>query len=332
MAQPRVAIFFVGRITGWQAVRKNLKLFQETYNATFFVSLNTDLFTESDILFCKYFGLGPDQVRAEITPMPEKFTIFKNMYSQYYHNDKCFLMVEEYCKKYETTFDIVVKSRADLNTEGSLHLQWPIHENRIYCPSHDAYQVKDEVNYGDFKTMKLYSLLIDTLEHLYTTGGLWYGAARHPMMPELILFQYICQLNQVYGTNIIYIDYRFTLHDSRFENDALEKNTSKVAVLFPGRVCGWKYNIERLLELKIKHNATFFCSVNMAELDTDSREFCDYFSIGNDQILAEQTVVPEEFGEHTSFYSQHYHTKKCFDLLETYIEKKNQPNKRTTNG
>jgi hypothetical protein len=126
-------------------------------------------------------------------------------------------MIEEYCRKYETTFDIVVKSRADLDSTGPLHLEWPIHENRIYCPTHDAYQVKDEINYGDFKTMKLYSLLVDTLDHLYTTGGLWYGKDKHPMLPELVLFQYICQLNQIYGTNIIYIDYRFTLHDGRFE-------------------------------------------------------------------------------------------------------------------
>lgn len=218
MAGPRVAIFFVGRITGWHHLRKNLMDFQETYNATFFVSLNTEQVTESDTYFCTYFGLGSDQVRTEVTPMPEKFSIFKNMYSQYYHNDKCFQMIEDYCKNHETSFDIVVKSRTDLDSTEPLTLEWPIHENRIYCPVHKAYQVKDEINYGDFKTMKLYSLLVDTLDHLYDTGGLWYGAAKHPMLPELVLFQYICQLNQVYKTNIIYIDYRFTLHDGRFDS------------------------------------------------------------------------------------------------------------------
>lgn len=325
MAQPRVAVFFVGRITGWHHVRKNLKRFQERYNATFFLSLNTELFTESDILFCKYFGLGTDQVRAELTLMPEKFAIFKNMYSQYYHNDKCFQMIEEYCKKYETSYDIVVKSRADLNSTEPLTLEWPIHENRIYCPVHKAYQVKDEINYGDFKTMKLYSLLIDTLDHLYDTGGLLYGAGKHPMLPELVLFQYICQLNQLHKTNIIYINYDFSLHDGRFEKDALEKHTSKIAVFFPGRVRAWRYNIERLLELKIEYNATFFCSVNMADLDTDAKEFCDYFSIGNDQVSNEHTIIPSEFEVETAFYSQHYHTKKCFQLLEAYIDKNNQP-------
>ena len=318
MAQPRVAIFFVGRINGWHHVRKTLKEFQETYNATFFVSLNTHTFSESDILFCKYFGLGSDQIRAEVTPMPEKFAIFKNMYSQYYHNDKCFLMIEEYCKKYNTCFDVVVKSRADLHAETSLRLNLPIQTNRIYCPVHDAYQVKDELNYGDFRTMKLYSLLVDTLENHYNTGGLWYGERKHPMLPELVLFQYICQMNQVFGTNIIYFDYKFQLHEKRFEPDPLTKKTSTVAILFPGRIKTWQYNVERLLELKIKYNATFFCSLNANLQDEDTKEFCKMFDISDQQFAYEETVVPPEFGEHYQFYSQHYHTKKCFDLLDAY--------------
>jgi hypothetical protein len=318
MAQPRVAIFFVGRITGWQAVRSILKKFQETYNATFFVSLNTDTFTESDILFCKYFGLGQDQIRAEITPMPEKFSIFMNMYSQYYHNDKCFQLIESYCTKYDTTFDIVVKSRADLNSTGPLHLEWPIHENRIYCPTHDAYQVKDEINYGDFKTMKLYSLLVDTLEHHYNTGGLWYGAARHPMLPELVLFQYICQLNQLYNTNIIYIDYKFSIHDAKNDPGFFNRERSKVAVLFPGRIHAWKFCKDHLLELKIQQNATFFCSLNMSELDSESREFCEFFSIGPDQLNIQETVCPEKYRKIYNGYSQAFHVQKAFDKVEYY--------------
>lgn len=322
MAQPRVAIFVVGRITGWQAVRVLLKKFQETYNATFFVSLNTDLFTESDILFCKYFGLGPDQVRGEITPMPEKFAIFKNMYSQYYHNDKCFQMIEAYCKKYETSFDIVVKSRADLSSIAPLSLQIPVEPNRIYCPVHDAYQVKDEVNYGDFKTMKLYSLLVDTLEHLYSTGGLWYGAARHPMLPELILFQYICQLNQLYNTNIVYINYKFSLHDAKNDPGFFNRERSNVAIFFPGRIKGWKHCKDHLLELKITNNATFFCSLNISELDDESKEFCEYFSIGPDQLTIQETVYSEEYKYMPkNEYSQAFHLQKAFDTLESYSEK-----------
>jgi hypothetical protein len=95
---------------------------------------------------------------------------------------------------------------------------------------------------------------------------------------------------------------------------------SITAILFAGRIKGWAFCKEHLLEMKLRHNATFFCSLNMPELDTESKEFCEFFSIGPDQVMTQETVCPEEYAHIYNAYSQAFHVQNAFDKLEAYSE------------
>jgi hypothetical protein len=96
------------------------------------------------------------------------------------------------------------------------------------------------------------------------------------------------------------------------------------AFLFAGRIKGWTFCKEHLLEMKVRYNAIFFCSLNMSELDDESEEFCKIFSIGPDQLNIQETVYPLEFQNNRhSLYSQAFHVKRAFDILESYSMKYN---------
>lgn len=168
-----IAIFFSGRITGFQYL-DTLKLIKEKYNPTFFCSLNADSITDEMSLFFKTFDLSKDQYNIEKTIVPPiYFTLDKcpvtnvaNTYSMFYHNKKCFELIEKYPQK----FDVILKFRADIDASMPLEIISPL-PNTVYIPFSDFWDstdhehggTNDRIAYGDFNTMKLYCGAVDNI-------------------------------------------------------------------------------------------------------------------------------------------------------------------------
>ena len=100
----------------------------------------------------------------------------------------------------------------------------------------------------------------------------------------------------------------------------------KVAILFSGRIKGYKKVKEHLSELKQVYDPVFFCSLNKKGLSPYIQEFCTFLRIEPPQLHLEPTVVPahlEKIVEHPynkryNVYSVLYHNKKVLELVGKY--------------
>jgi len=229
----RVAILFPGRIRGWQYCKESLKRLQDKYNATFFVSLNQQLPDESSNVFCDFFHLIPEQIAYIPTQTPEHYRQYHsdgrehNYYSQWFHIKSAFDLCKNYCLKDSVVFDVVIKYRADIDTEMTLSIPNPIEPNRFYCPAHLSYQTDDQIAFGDFQTMEKYSQLVNFYEYFYQNGMLMYGANRQDVKPtEILLFDYLCILAQKTDINIIYFEFKWELHIKKNSDEPFTLNPS----------------------------------------------------------------------------------------------------------
>ena len=213
----RVAVLLPGRIKGWEMNKDFLKLFQEKYNATFFVSLNLEGPDESTDAFCRYFGVEQEQIAYIPTQTPEKYRQFHvnssrgehNFYSQWFHVRSAFDLCKAYCIKYSKMFDLVIKYRTEIYSETLIEIS-EVQPKRFYCDPHDAYQTNDQLGYGDFQMMELYSRLVNFYEYFYQNKILLYSGGI-PRPTECVLFAYLNILANYEKIDVIYINYKFIL-------------------------------------------------------------------------------------------------------------------------
>jgi len=168
MQRKKVAVFFAGRITTGQydLVIKNLKQFEELYDTTFFCSLNESVYDHSFTeRLCKDLNITPERVNIEVTQEPPIIhtfskrldTCFHRTWSMYYHNKRCFDLIQTYQQKYGITFDAVVKYRADLSSNNPLIINDNIQPNTVYIPvGLDYGGTNDQVAYGNPGSMEQY--------------------------------------------------------------------------------------------------------------------------------------------------------------------------------
>lgn len=165
----KVAIYYSGRIT--QAMKcyeenmKNILKVGKTHDVVHFVSLNKSA-NQDDFIqkFKADFDIGDDQINIEETPpadIDKQVRIngnLNNMFSMFYHNQKCFDLIEAYQKKHNHSFDIIIKFRADICSNDMLTLPSQIKDHTIYIPNcADWGGVNDQIAYGNFASMKQYS-------------------------------------------------------------------------------------------------------------------------------------------------------------------------------
>lgn len=228
----RVAVLFIGRIKAWQYCKESLKRLQNTYNATFFLSLNATGPDESSDAFCKFFDVTPERIIYIPTVTPEKYRqIFHgrehNAYAQWFQIHNVFRLMESFCEKHSVSYDCIVKYRADIDTTETLQIPIPLEPNRFYSQVHDAYQTHDLMAYGDFLTMKRYSELVLFYEFFYQNNMLMYGERKHLVKPtEMILFDYICLLATTVTPkiDIIYFNLPYLLHPKRLLDEPFSLN------------------------------------------------------------------------------------------------------------
>jgi hypothetical protein len=221
----RVAIFFSGRIKGFQYLN-TLHLIKEKYNPTFFCSLNEESITDEILLFLKTFNLSKNQYNIEKTIVPEilytfrkhPVTIVSNTYSMFYHNKRCFDLIEKYPQK----FDIIIRFRADIDSPEILSLLH-INPNTVYIPKgNDPYEgtINDQVAYGDFNTMKIYCEVVNNIIEFCTINKPQLIKSFNSIMNKNKLFHPETLMKRqldLYKININRFDYKYVLDKRRFD-------------------------------------------------------------------------------------------------------------------
>jgi hypothetical protein len=189
---PKVAILFGGRIKGYDTVKDNLKRIKDKYNPTVFCSLNK--VTKSNYIkgFCEFMGISDDRLHLEKTPPHPDFmnqvnianslkgkwgdgVALDSLYSYHFQMQKVFKMLEDYQKKNNIHFDIILYYRADIQTTEELIFKTPIKDMTIYVPENtpscDWGGLCNYFAYGNFNTMKYYCNINDSVEHMCKEQG-----------------------------------------------------------------------------------------------------------------------------------------------------------------
>ena len=162
----KVAMYFSGRIQNekHEINREHLKKFNK-YDITYFCSLNKKANDEIFInKFCSEFNISEDRINVEEISVPEvdsKITIegnINNMYSMFYHNYKAMELIKNFQDKHNTTFDAVIKYRADIYSQDIINIENNIDNDTVFIPvGSDWGGVNDQVAYGNFNSMYKYS-------------------------------------------------------------------------------------------------------------------------------------------------------------------------------
>ena len=223
----RIAIFFSGRIKGYENCLQHLLMYKENYDTTYFCSLNqkeSDSYTET---FFSALDIKEDQKNIEETVYPPWIEDFDhsqmrihevanmnrnrfNTYSMFYHHSKAFLKIHEYQEKRNMQFDIVVQYRADLISKTFIHLEVPLKDhvytwdNRHTNP--DAFcKIGNGMMYGNFDSMMKFTSAIFYMEDMCRKGVVYH--------PEYMHWVWI---NSV-GLKIRLFDFEHTYDSSRHD-------------------------------------------------------------------------------------------------------------------
>ena len=170
----KIAIFFSGRIKGYEHTFSHLKSIIDKYNPIFFTSLNQESEDEYTKTFCEKFNIKTDQINYEKTILPDSLKDVNsgshvlNTYSMFYHNYKGFSLIEKYQTSHNIHFDVIVKYRAEINASDILKFD-ETENDKLYIPNGLDYGgINDQIAYGDFNIMKKYCELGNgNIEKLY---------------------------------------------------------------------------------------------------------------------------------------------------------------------
>jgi hypothetical protein len=222
----KLAIFFSGRIKGYEHCLQHLLMYKEHYDTTYFCSLNQkeiDPYTEK---FFSELDIKEDQQIFEETQYPDwlvhfnfkKMTIhgvytirdnrFK-VYSMFYHRRKAFELIYNYQNKYNEKFDIFLQYRADLISDTFIHLEVPL-KNTIYLLDNkntgaDIFcKITDIISYGDFDSMNKVTKLVNHIEVICNNNVIYH--------PEFIQWVWIVHLVHLSIRNF---SFNGSLHSSR---------------------------------------------------------------------------------------------------------------------
>lgn len=207
--QLKVALFFVGRIKGFEHTKQNLLNIKNSFNPVTFISLNESSMTSEIDNFCNLFDIKNinEQVSLQKVSIPTtkryKYIMAdhpQNIYSMFYNQKIAMKMIENYQNIHKIKFDCVIYYRADIISNTNLKIN-NIKPNTIYIPDgNDFGGYNDRVAYGNFESMKKYSTTIDLIEKTSTINH-----------PETTLKMNLNELK----LNIVRFLYPTELHPSR---------------------------------------------------------------------------------------------------------------------
>lgn len=195
----KIAIYYSGRIdhNNYEENKKHILQYNEKYDIVHFCSLNESANSLKMIeKFRKDFNIKDDQYNIEKTRISDeilnsKIRVEGNLYnlnSMFYHNYKSFELIKAYQEKYNHKFDIILKYRADLNSNDVLNFDISLLENTVYTPNcFDWGGLNDQVGYGTYESMLKYS---ECYLHLVDIARII-----RKFHPETILNKYLEKIN-----------------------------------------------------------------------------------------------------------------------------------------
>jgi hypothetical protein len=218
----KVAIFFSGRVKGFEAVKDHLEKFKREYSADFYVSCGSH--EESFHNFIKEFSIEESRCKFEEVKIPKEFktlrkateTKLENCSSMFFHNKNCIELI----KGSGIPYDIVVKYRADINSDKILDLRssktnlkrlnfnYPIYpivqENTVYIPKgNDFGGLNDQIAYGDLCAMEKYCAVFSNIVKICNDG--------HRFHPETLVMRNL----ERERVNVARFDYTWSLIPNR---------------------------------------------------------------------------------------------------------------------
>jgi hypothetical protein len=158
---PKVAILFSGRIKGYENVKDNLESIKKAYNPIVFCSLNKRFNSEYIKGFCDFMGITTDQLKLIRSPRVPNVLLdnpkvhadpdwvrgikhgnsegkegrYSGAYSYMFQMKSVYELMEEYQKRNNMVFDIVLSYRADIDTKEKLELAYPVKDMSLYVPA-----------------------------------------------------------------------------------------------------------------------------------------------------------------------------------------------------
>jgi len=170
-----MAIFIVGRIKGYEINKNHIEEFVKELNKQkispyFFISLNTkrdDYHIEFED-FVKNVSNNKCEFNYEEFVLPEHlkedYNTMYNTVSMHYNNNVCLRMIDEYMKKNNFVFDIVMKWRTEINYDMFFDFYSKLEDITIYVPNiHYHGGINDQVAYGNYESMCIYANLYNNL-------------------------------------------------------------------------------------------------------------------------------------------------------------------------
>lgn len=175
----QIAFFFSGKIAN--TVKEKLLSIKHTYNPVYFASINLDTSTPEIDNFLEFMDITHNRVYFEQVRAPESIRNHKksskdvnvdNVYGMFYHNKKCFELIQQYQKKMNIRFDCIVKYRSDIDNEDDLVIPETLQSNTLYIPKGSDWfgGINDQIAYGDHSVMIKYSNLVDKIECYFDQG------------------------------------------------------------------------------------------------------------------------------------------------------------------
>jgi hypothetical protein len=175
-----VAVFFSGRIyhPNYETKVSKIKSLFAEYNTTFFLSIN-EITEEKQKNYVSHFiremNIADDCINIQQVKIPSYVysykkkdeTNFFNTYSMFYHNKQCFKLIENYTRKNNISFDLVLKFRSDINYQEPIKFIDTIHSNTVYIPQgYNFGGINDQIAYGNMDSMSKYCDCIGELKSL----------------------------------------------------------------------------------------------------------------------------------------------------------------------
>jgi hypothetical protein len=128
-----------------------------------------------------------------------------NVCSMFYNNQKAFELIEKYSLEKNIKYDVVIKFRPDIEVENLPDIN-KITPNTVYFPAwpvYGKYNTNDQLGFGNFQTMKIYSYVYDNMKEYVKKNILFH--------PETILGYHL----QTFNIKIERINYHFSLDPNR---------------------------------------------------------------------------------------------------------------------
>jgi len=196
----RVAVLLSGRIVtrDCRDTTRTLRKMFGHLDTTYFVSINEDVhdraFTEQ---FTNDLNIEEECINIEKTIEPDELrryrkkseTDYNRTYSMFYHNKKCFELVEKYEIVHNRAFDILIKFRSDICNVRSKNVTFlNVEENVVYIPKrYDYGGINDHIAYGNKQSMRIYCSCADNIKSMCRSDVVFH--------PETLLREHLRRCN-----------------------------------------------------------------------------------------------------------------------------------------